>query len=71
METEVVVPRLKTDLVELFLAVPMKNWTKPRSRPEKRDNSYGYLEGYPEDYEKEKLSLDWKKLRTPLFFCNT
>jgi phosphoribosylamine-glycine ligase len=26
-ETEVVIPRLKTDLVELFWLQPMKNWT--------------------------------------------
>jgi hypothetical protein len=52
----VVVP-IKTDLVELFLAVAMKldeitNWW------EKCNNGYGGVRWIPEEYEKEKWFLD-------------
>jgi phosphoribosylamine--glycine ligase len=52
-ETEVVIPRLKTDLVELFWLWPMKNSTKLIWKLTKVHYSYGCIRRISEDFEKE------------------
>ncbi len=56
-ETEVVIPRLKSDLVALFQAVANQNWTKLTLEIDERSATTIMVVsgGYPEDYEKGKV----------------
>jgi phosphoribosylamine--glycine ligase len=50
----VVVPRLKTDLVELFLAVANEKLDEITLKLMRSATTVMVSGGYPEDYEKEK-----------------
>jgi phosphoribosylamine---glycine ligase len=69
-ETEVVIPRLKTDLVELFQAVANENLNEVSLEIDPRSAATIMLVsgGYPEDYEKGKVILGLEKIEDSIVF---
>lgn len=69
-ETEVVVPRLKTDLVELFLAVAHEKLDKIELEIDERSATTVMLVsgGYPEDFEKGKLISGLENVENSIVF---
>jgi len=69
-ETEVVVPRLKTDLVELFLAVANEKLDKIELEIDERSATTVMLVsgGYPEDFEKGKVISGLEKVENSIVF---
>ena len=69
-ETEVVLPRIKTDLVELFEAVANENLDKIKLEIDERIATTVMLVsgGYPEDYEKNKVITGLDKTKDSIVF---
>jgi phosphoribosylamine--glycine ligase len=69
-ETEVVVPRLKTDLVELFLAVANEKLDEITLEVDQRSATTVMVVsgGYPEDYEKGKIISGLEKITDSIVF---
>jgi phosphoribosylamine--glycine ligase len=69
-ETEVVVPRLKTDLVELFLAVANEKLDKIELEIDERSATTVMLVsgGYPEDFEKGKVITGLENVENSIVF---
>ncbi|WP_016988963.1 phosphoribosylamine--glycine ligase [Flavobacterium sp. ACAM 123] len=69
-ETEVVVPRLKTDLVELFLAVANEKLDEITLEIDERSATTVMVVsgGYPEDYEKGKMISGLDKITDSIVF---
>ena len=69
-ETEVVIPRLKTDLVELFQAVANENLDEISLEIDSRSATTIMLVsgGYPEDYEKGKVISGLENVKDSLVF---
>src|SRR5690606_34527291 len=69
-ETEVVVPRLKTDLVELFLAVANEKLDKIELEIDERSATTVMLVsgGYPEDFEKGKVITGLENVNNSIVF---
>ncbi|MBC7643334.1 MAG: phosphoribosylamine--glycine ligase [Flavobacterium sp.] len=69
-ETEVVVPRLKTDLVELFLAVANQELDKIVLEVDSRSATTIMIVsgGYPEEYEKGKIISGIEKVTDSIVF---
>jgi phosphoribosylamine--glycine ligase len=69
-ETEVVVPRLKTDLVELFLAVANEKLDEMTLEVDERSATTVMVVsgGYPEDYEKGKIISGLEKITDSIVF---
>ncbi len=69
-ETEVVLPRIKTDLIELFDAVANENLDKIKLEIDKRIAATVMLVsgGYPEDYEKNKIITGLDKTKDSIVF---
>lgn len=69
-ETEVVIPRLKTDLVELFLAVANEKLDQIELEIDPRSATTVMLVsgGYPEDFEKEKLMTGFDTITDSIVF---
>ncbi|MFB0910136.1 MAG: phosphoribosylamine--glycine ligase, partial [Flavobacterium sp.] len=69
-ETEVVVPRLKTDLVELFLAVANEKLDEITLEVDERSASTVMVVsgGYPEEYEKGKVISGLEKITDSIVF---
>ena len=69
-ETEVVVPRLKTDLVELFLAVANEKLDEMSLEVDERSATTVMVVsgGYPEDYEKGKIIAGLEKITDSIVF---
>jgi len=69
-ETEVVVPRLKTDLVELFLAVANEKLDKIELEIDERSATTVMLVsgGYPEDFEKGKIISGLENVNNSIVF---
>ena len=69
-ETEVVVPRLKTDLVELFLAVANEKLDEITLEIDERSATTVMLVsgGYPEDFEKGKIMTGFDTITDSIVF---
>jgi phosphoribosylamine--glycine ligase len=69
-ETEVVIPRIKTDLLELFEAVAEENLHNIKLEIDDRIATTVMLVsgGYPEDYEKNKVIAGLDKTRESIVF---
>jgi phosphoribosylamine--glycine ligase len=69
-ETEVVIPRLKTDLVELFLALKEQKLDQIELDIDPRSATTVMLVsgGYPEDYEKGKEILGLENIKDSIVF---
>ncbi len=69
-ETEVVIPRLKTDLVELFLALKEQNLDKLELEVDPRSATTVMVVsgGYPEDYEKGKEIFGLENIQDSIVF---
>lgn len=69
-ETEVVVPRLKTDLVELFLAVANEKLDQIELEIDERSATTVMLVsgGYPEDFEKGKVISGLENVENSIVF---
>ena len=69
-ETEVVVPRLKTDLVELFLAVANEKLDEITLEIDERSATTVMLVsgGYPEDFEKGKIISGLENIKDSMVF---
>ncbi|MBA0882275.1 phosphoribosylamine--glycine ligase [Flavobacterium undicola] len=69
-ETEVVIPRLKTDLVELFLAVATEKLDKIELEIDERSATTVMLVsgGYPEDFEKGKVISGLENVHNSIVF---
>jgi phosphoribosylamine--glycine ligase len=69
-ETEVVVPRLKTDLVELFLAVAKEKLDEITLEIDERSATTVMLVsgGYPEDFEKGKVISGLENITDSIVF---
>jgi phosphoribosylamine--glycine ligase len=69
-ETEVVVPRLKTDLVELFLAVANEKLDEITLEVDQRSATTVMVVsgGYPEDYEKGNIISGLEKITDSIVF---
>lgn len=69
-ETEVVVPRLKSDLVELFLAVANEKLDEFNLEVDERSATTVMLVsgGYPEDFEKGKVITGLEKVTDSIVF---
>ncbi len=69
-ETEVVIPRLKTDLVELFLAVSKQELDTIELEIDPRSATTVMLVsgGYPEDFEKGKLMTGFETITDSIVF---
>ena len=69
-ETEVVIPRIKNDLVELFTAVAEGNLSSQKIETETRTAATVMLVsgGYPEAYEKGKVISGLEELKESLVF---
>ncbi|RVT79972.1 phosphoribosylamine--glycine ligase [Flavobacterium sufflavum] len=69
-ETEVVIPRLKTDLVELFLAVATEKLDKIELEIDERSATTVMLVsgGYPEDFEKGKVISGLENVNNSIVF---
>lgn len=69
-ETEVVVPRLKSDLVELFLAVANEKLDEFNLEVDERSATTVMIVsgGYPEDFEKEKVITGFENVADSIVF---
>ncbi|MBL0340179.1 MAG: phosphoribosylamine--glycine ligase [Bacteroidetes bacterium] len=69
-ETEVVIPRLKNDLVELFIAVANQSLNKVKIETDSRTAVTTMLVsgGYPEDYEKGQVITGLENCEESLLF---
>ena len=69
-ETEVVIPRLKTDLVELFLAVANEKLDEITLEIDERSATTIMLVsgGYPEDFEKGKIISGLETIEDSIVF---
>lgn len=69
-ETEVVIPRLKTDLIELFLALKEQNLDKLELEVDPRSATTVMVVsgGYPEDYEKGKEISGLENIQDSIVF---
>ena len=69
-ETEVVIPRLKTDLVELFLAVANEKLDEITLQVDERSATTIMLVsgGYPEDFEKGKVISGLETIEDSIVF---
>jgi phosphoribosylamine--glycine ligase len=69
-ETEVVIPRLKSDLVELFVAVGQGKLNEIELEIDERSATTIMLVsgGYPEDYEKRKIISGIENIKDALVF---
>jgi phosphoribosylamine--glycine ligase len=69
-ETEVVIPRLKTDLVELFLAVANEKLDEIELEIDERSATTVMLVsgGYPEDFEKGKVITGLENVENSIVF---
>jgi len=69
-ETEVVVPRLKSDLVELFLAVANEKLGEFNLEVDERSATTVMIVsgGYPEDFEKGKVITGFEKITDSIVF---
>jgi phosphoribosylamine--glycine ligase len=69
-ETEVVIPRIKTDLLELFEAVANEKLNTIQLEIDERIATTVMLVsgGYPEDYEKNKVITNLDKTRDSIVF---
>jgi len=69
-ETEVVLPRIKTDLVELFQAVADQKLNEVELEIDKRATTTVMLVsgGYPEDYEKGKIISGLEAIQDSIIF---
>jgi phosphoribosylamine--glycine ligase len=69
-ETEVVIPRLKTDLVALFLAVANEKLDEINLEIDKRRATTIMIVsgGYPEDFEKGKVISGLEKIQDSIVF---
>jgi len=69
-ETEVVVPRLKSDLVELFLAVANEKLDEFNLEVDERSATTVMIVsgGYPEDFEKGKVITGFEKITDSIVF---
>ncbi|WPR72275.1 phosphoribosylamine--glycine ligase [Flavobacterium sp. NG2] len=69
-ETEVVIPRLKTDLVELFLAVSNEKLDQISLEVDERSATTVMLVsgGYPEDFEKGKVMTGFDTITDSIVF---
>ena len=69
-ETEVVIPRIKSDLVELFMAVSNNKLNEVSIEIDERTAATVMLVsgGYPEDYEKNKEIFGLDKVKDSLVF---
>ncbi|MFZ4671978.1 MAG: phosphoribosylamine--glycine ligase [Flavobacterium sp.] len=69
-ETEVVLPRIKTDLVELFQAVAHQKLNEVELEIDKRATTTVMLVsgGYPEDYEKGKIIIGLEDIQDSIVF---
>src|SRR5690554_634076 len=69
-ETEVVIPRLKTDLVELFLTLKEQNLDKLELEVDPRSATTVMVVsgGYPEDYEKGKEIFGLENIQDSIVF---
>jgi len=69
-ETEVVMPRIKTDLVELFQAVADKKLNEVELEIDKRTATTVMVVsgGYPEDYEKGKIISGIENIKDSIVF---
>jgi len=69
-ETEVVLPRIKTDLIELFQAVADQKLNEVELEIDKRATTTVMLVsgGYPEDYEKGKIIIGLEDIQDSIVF---
>jgi phosphoribosylamine--glycine ligase len=69
-ETEVVVPRLKSDLVELFLAVANEKLDEFNLEVDERSATTVMIVsgGYPEDFEKGKVITGFENVTDSIVF---
>jgi phosphoribosylamine--glycine ligase len=69
-ETEVVIPRLKTDLVELFLAVANEKLDEINLEIDERSATTIMVVsgGYPEDFEKGKVISGLENIQDSIVF---
>jgi phosphoribosylamine--glycine ligase len=69
-ETEVVMPRIKSDLVELFLAVANEKLSEVALQIDERSATTIMLVsgGYPEEYEKEKVISGIENVKDSIVF---
>ena len=69
-ETEAVIPRIESDLLELLAAVPDKNLNKFDCKISEQTATTIMLVsgGYPEDYQKGKLMTGFSEVKNSLLF---
>ena len=69
-ETEVIIPRLKTDLLEIFIATTTQRLNKIKIEFDQRSAATVMLVsgGYPEDYEKGQIISGIKSVKDSIIF---